>query len=471
MAAGRGPHGRPLGPVRPATARLLEQIFDLGIDQLLAPPARPTRPKDGSRTFADLDEALGWLDERAGWAFGTSRRKVASQLEEVDAGELRERQARSTEALRSDMTKALLDYYGESVPGHDAYRLRCDNVDVTTSILTRPMWLDLACPLTTDTERLALDYSAATATGRDFEAGPAIDRLVEAAAMGVRMANAPVYRLVSVDVRPGRISGTVGTASFAEYALGLDLLEGELGDVVTAGPLTGMDLRDRYLPDLASVVNLTSRLCVGGVVALCAIARESGDYALLVQERSGHVLNAARRLSLVPKGFHQHLMEPRADVQVSATMLRKMEGELFGRVEVDLTTAERRAAAPMHPGRLSAPMHWLTAEPGRMKLECTGFGLNLVSGNYEFAGLIVINDDEFWTRFGGEIEANWEASGMRLYSSLDRELLIHLIHDESWSNEGLFALLQGFRRLGDIGGSRVDLPMLELISPPTASGR
>jgi hypothetical protein len=42
LAAGRGPGGRPLGPVRPATARLLEHIFGVSIDDLLSPP----RPDD-----------------------------------------------------------------------------------------------------------------------------------------------------------------------------------------------------------------------------------------------------------------------------------------------------------------------------------------------------------------------------------------------------------------------------------------
>ena len=55
-------------------------------------------------------------------------------------------------------------------------------------------------------------------------------------------------------------------------------------------------------------------------------------------------------------------------------------------------------------------------------MECTGFGLNLVSGNYEFACLIVIDDEDFWTRYGGVIEANWESRLLRQYSSLDAEL-------------------------------------------------
>lgn len=38
LAAGRQANGSPLGPVRPATARLLERIFDTSIDELLSNP-------------------------------------------------------------------------------------------------------------------------------------------------------------------------------------------------------------------------------------------------------------------------------------------------------------------------------------------------------------------------------------------------------------------------------------------------
>jgi hypothetical protein len=106
-------------------------------------------------------------------------------------------------------------------------------------------------------------------------------------------------------------------------------------------------------------------------------------------------------------------------------------------------------------------MRWLTANDGRLRMECTGFGLNLVSGNCEFASLIVIDDEEFWSQFGGHISANWESGSLRQYSSLDRELITELIGDVAWSNEGLFALLQGLRRLAEIGGDRVDLPTIE----------
>ena len=94
-------------------------------------------------------------------------------------------------------------------------------------------------------------------------------------------------------------------------------------------------------------------------------------------------------------------------------------------------------------------------------MECTGFGLNLVSGNFEFAALLVIDAEDFWSRYGGQIEANWESMSLRQYSSLDNESLAELVHDPAWSNEGMFALLQGLRRLKQIGGSRVNMPAIE----------
>jgi len=112
--------------------------------------------------------------------------------------------------------------------------------------------------------------------------------------------------------------------------------------------------------------------------------------------------------------------------------------------------------------RLSEPMRWLIdhTDTGQWRMECTGFGFNLVSGDFEFASLIVIDDEEWWGRYGGHVEANWETHGLRRYSSRDRASLANLVHDESWSNEGLFAFVQGLKRLGETGGERVMLPAI-----------
>jgi hypothetical protein len=431
-------------------------------------------------TDQNISGALGRLDQLTGWEPGTARRQVAARLAGLDRRDLLDRASRRRRIGQRTVADALGEYYRDQAGEHGRYGARCehDDADVVTSVLTCPDWLDLGCPLTAGHDRLTL--AGPTADGDmvlDAEAaGAAAQRLAELLIAGTRFVDMPLYRLTGISARKDEIGGSLDITQFASYALTLDLLEGELSDALTAGirPEPGsLPLRDRYLPDLTSVLGVANRLCAGGALALCAFARAAdpyrgpADYALLVQERSGSVVNAARQLAVIPKGFHQPLADFRGDARIAATLRREMEEELFGREDIDNTVNEQHAADPMHPARLSAPMRWLLTEnPGALRIECTGFGLNLVSGNFEFACLIVVDSDEFWSRFGGEIEASWESSSLRQYSSLDGGSLATLAHDDAWSNEGLFAFLQGLRRLSQIGGDRVDIPVIDWLVRP-----
>jgi transcriptional regulator with XRE-family HTH domain len=75
LAAGVGPRGRPLGPVRPATARLLEYMLGASIEELLSPPRTSHEGDTSHRTAAEAvvgpllasaaDESaafLGWVE-------------------------------------------------------------------------------------------------------------------------------------------------------------------------------------------------------------------------------------------------------------------------------------------------------------------------------------------------------------------------------------------------------------------------
>jgi hypothetical protein len=431
-------------------------------------------------TDQNISGALCRLDQLAGWEPGTARRQVATRLDSLDRRDLLDRASRRRRIGRRDVADALGKYYRGQAGEHGRYGARCgrDDAEVVTSVLTRPDWLDLACPLTAGHDRLILTNPAAGGDVR-LDAGTvdaAIHRLAETLVGGTRFVDMPLYHLTGINARKGEIGGSLGITQFGSYALTLDLLEGELSDALTAGvrPEPGsLPLRDRYLPDLASVVDLADRLCAGGPLALCAFARPAdpyrgpADYALLVQERSGSVVNAARQLAVIPKGFHQPLTDFCGDARIAATLRREMEEELFGREDIDNTINEQHAADPMHPARLSPPMRWLLADnPGALRMECTGFGLNLVSGNFEFACLIVVESDEFWSRFGGQVEACWESSSLRQYSSLDGGSLAALAGDDAWSNEGLFAFLQGLRRLNQLGGDRVAMPAIDWVVRP-----
>ncbi len=421
----------------------------------------------------NIATALEWLDQRAHHEPGTSRRDVASRMARLDVRTLHDRSQRRARIDQRSIADALHKYYRDRGAGRGWYTARYGSEDATTtSILTRENWLDLACPLIPDHDRLTITRTdAGTAVSLDEHGvDRAIQRLAETLVTDTRLVNMPLFRLVDIDIGPGSLAGALGITSFIEYALTMDLLEGELIDALADGmPLdsAALPLRDRYLPDTDALLDLPSRLCAGGALAVCAIARPAdahrgeADYVLLIQERSGSVVNATRRLAVLPKGFHQPLTDVRADAQIGATLRREMEEELFGRDDVDNTLTDQRRADPMHPSRLTEPMRWLMADPTRWRMECTGFGLNAVSGNYEFASLIVVEDEEFWTRYGGDIEANWEAATLRQVSSLDGDYLGDLVRDVAWSNEGLFALLQGLRRLRETGGERVRLPAIE----------
>lgn len=417
----------------------------------------------------DAASALAWVDTSAGWEEGTAARRLVARAASAE----RTRDRRTAEAhgrlSREAVAGALSDYYGTS-DGHAVYSGQCGGRRLTTSILTRPSWLDLRLPLGAGREHLRFDGRPSGPVHVD-ETGAvaAVDRIATGIQADLRMVDAPIYRLTDIAVSEDGIAGTVRLAGFFDYALTLDLLEPELGNALLAGRPTvpgQLPLRDRYLPDLARVLDVGGRLCAGGPPALCAIARPASrnqprpDFLLLVQERSARVLNAARRLAVIPKAFHGPLADYAEDAQVYRTVEREMEEELFGREDVDSVLGNQRWADPMHPGRLSSPMRWLMEhlDDESWRTECTGFGFNLLTGNYEFASLIVIQDETWWRQYGGHIEANWESAGLRRYSTLDRAAITELVLDPAWSNEGLFALLQGVRRLGEIGGDRTDLP-------------
>jgi hypothetical protein len=233
-----------------------------------------------------------------------------------------------------------------------------------------------------------------------------------------------------------------------------------------------LPLRDAHLPSVLHALDVERRVCAGGPVALLAAARPAGamgrrqaDYALLVQERSPRVLNAVGKLAVIPKAFHQPTVEPAAEAELSTSLQRELEEELLGREELgSLFGRDFRKVDPLHAGLRSPPLRWLLErrDSDSYRMECVGFGINPLSGNYEFACLILIDDEEWWGRFGSLIEANWEIERVRLYSSRDTGGLRDLMLDPRWSSEGLFAFSQGLRRLAELDTTqRVAAPRIE----------
>jgi hypothetical protein len=458
---------------RLSVCRVVEAEFGRRIEELLNPyqprvfAGRPlTRTSArASRRELRTEPLVGWLADHSTASFEELWVAVALAADRLDGEKRPERIAqlhRRARVPRAAIAQAVASYYGRP---DGLYRIEVDRTQLTLSILTRRDWTGLAVELGGDAEQPALVAPAAnppSLQGAGLQA--AITRLAEVEVSDTVLVNDSIYALAGVQVAHDRLAPQFRVADFAAYALTADLLEEELLDTL-AGYASAPPLRELYLASIEATLDLESRLCAGGPACLFAIARPEGDYALPIQRRSRQVVNVAGRMAVVPKAFHQSISNTTTEAHVGATIWRELEEELLGRQELEqLAASSRRRAAPDHPRNRTEPVAWLHENPCS-RLECAGFGINLVSGNYEFACLLTIDDERWWETFGHRVQANWEAMDLHCYSSRDPQGLTRLMADPAWSNEGLFALIEGLRRLDAITSSRVDIPPIEISLP------
>ena len=74
-----------------------------------------------------------------------------------------------------------------------------------------------------------------------------------------------------------------------------------------------------------------------------------------------------------------------------------------------------------------------------------------------------MRDTWYWNTFGNDITKNWEALGIKLYSTKNAEKLKNLLTDDNWVNESIFKFIEGLIRLQEIDPSKVNLPFMERI--------
>ncbi|NYE74236.1 hypothetical protein BKA15_005565 [Microlunatus parietis] len=432
------------------------------------PTALPSEPGVLDHVDQDLINAIDWLDEAAELPDGTTEALVASRLAELDPRTSRRIKRQRSKVGRSALADAVAGLYPTAAENASLYQASTASGPIRTTMLVQPDWVAGPVPLGSGQDQFDLDRSPIRPVHLDDAAhAAASNRVAEIVATGSRFFDAQLYALTGVTIdRTAGISGTFQLGQFREYALTTDLIATELVDglVSDRADWSSLPLRSRYLPTPLSALDLGSRRPAGGVLSLFAAARPASrtgwpaDYVLLIQERSGQVVNANGQLAVIPKAFHQPLVNYADDAHLSMTLQRELEEELLGRDDLEL--GGQGVADPIHPSRLSEPMRWLMEhqDPAIWQMECTGFGVNLLTGNYEFAALTAIHDEHWWGSFGGDVLANWEANHLQQYSARDTAALLHLIQDDRWSNEGLFALLRGLLRLSEVGGDRTAIP-------------
>lgn len=412
-------------------------------------------------------EFVGWLADHSTYTFRTLYDGVCDMIARANAEPRSRRHSREYAkrlVSREGIAQAMRSHYGPD----GFYVAEVAGRPLPLSMLTGADWLDVTVPLGGPCESVrhvpppAWDYRL-----DDLAVAAAVERLADAEINGTVMVNNPLYRLLAVDLQHGQLGATVTTVPFAEHAMASELMEGETLAAV-ATETDEMPLRDRHLPSTAAAFDLTGRACVGGPTTLLAAARKlpggERDYVLLTQERSNSVLNLAGKLAVVPKGFHQPTGEAASEVAISSTLRREFEEELLGRDDLEqVTNVRRRPVDLLHPSNITPAFSWLLDRPGAWRAECTGLGFNMLTSNYEFSCLVVIEDDDWWDQFSNHLFSNWEAVNIQRHSSRDTEGLVALIQDRRWGNESLFAVLQGLRRLAESGDrARLALPSIEL---------
>jgi hypothetical protein len=441
--------------------------------EALAAALMAYRGSDDRREQLSVQPLIAWVACRSHMPYAQLAARVDDLLRWSGSSDAALQRQLTIENPHRVLTERIRAYYADDTSSSP---LRFATVELPSqsiplSILACHNWLDICIDLSHD-EQSELVPDADTAIERRLPVGPALRRIAEFERSGCSIVDAPVYRLLGIDVEQGgQLKTRYGLSSFFEYALTLDLLERELVEAGSSGDRR-MPLRDSYLPSLSAIADVKARLCVGGPLALFAAARPAGlswrgkpDYVLLIQQRSDQVLNARHSLAVIPKAFHQPLVEPAMETPLLRTLEREIQEELMTRSDLDLTSPDWVPSIdPMHADRLSDAMRWLMNHrgTGACRIEATGFGYNAISGNFELPSLVVVEDDRWWEQFAGMLAACWETSGILRVSSLDTSGIDSLLCDSRWSNEGLFALALGLRRLAQLDPRRTRIPSIEV---------
>ncbi len=165
-----------------------------------------------------INDALHWLDSHMGWPDGEARGRVRSTLRTLNEDAIESLSRRRGNVGQTDIARALRAYYDATeLTQYRFYEGLCDGARFATSVLLNPEWAGLRITLGRGNDHMALSPNTSTPDRYrlDEHAGDAaIRRLAETLTVGTRLLNAPLYRLLTVDISPNGIRGEVGVTSF-----------------------------------------------------------------------------------------------------------------------------------------------------------------------------------------------------------------------------------------------------------------
>jgi hypothetical protein len=386
---------------------------------------------------------------------------VARHKAALSEKQLKQRvQMESSHVTHENVSKFIGTYYGAREPSSNLgqYSIVVNGNEIKTTVFVPNRNLNLAIPLESIRSQLG-NGSDLTASVQQF-AGYAARVAARLENMKVNIWNQKLYRMLDVNLEKRTLS--YSETDFVTYRFTSGLLEDELIDYLIDAK-GNMDevcrnskrspLRKCILPDLKRLADLRSRVCGGGIGVVFAL-RQDDYYSIPLQVRSPRLSDGRNRIAVLPKAFHQPMINSELEISLQSTLFRELFEEVFGGEEV--TKYDQHLVYDWYFGACE-PLQWFRKHDD-WHAEVVGFGLNAVAGNFDFGMLVVVEDESYYESYRHLMRRNWEATETRWIATNDADGIARIILEGNWVSESLLHFTEGLRRLKELHPNRVSLP-------------
>jgi DNA-binding winged helix-turn-helix (wHTH) protein len=372
--------------------------------------------------------------------------------------------------LPDDRARAtlLINYYrSERTSRQDhGLKLYCIEVDGErreTSVLTTPARFGMRLPL--DAVSCALADSPGPYLSRSSPelrgyADFVKERLVRA---GAELHDKPIYRLSNVTLE-GPFRAEFSRDTFFNYRFTSGLLNDELWAALSTKKsvvdlTTALPLRDLLLPDLRALVDFKSRCTCGGAGTVFAMARaKEKDFVIPLQIRSSLVADHRKMRAVLPSGFHQPVVGHTCEVEIQWSVYHEVYEEVFQFKE---DPNQRCHDYYMSGPERCAGVAYFREYPKNCHQELTGLCLNAAHGNFEFAPLLVVQDESYYDTLVPAEFLHWEYEKWLPLSTINPVDIKEKLLDPTLCSESVFQLTEGLLSLAKLDRDRVRLPDLK----------
>ncbi len=376
-------------------------------------------------------------------------------------------------------------YYQDESPLRDGLRVyegKCDGKAFGSVLVTKPEWMSLAVPLDPDMSAAKFNFDDSAESPILPKALFAQDGYFRALNLlwlqALNIGRGASYCLTGIDVQRESLRATFALSDFLAYRVTTQLCREDLlwslrryakqpaslmkvkcGDQRMC-QLVARELvvRKTLLPSDA-LADFAGRACLGGIHAVVAL-KFKNSYLIPIGRRSESVAHGQGRTVTIPTGYHQCFVDKYMEVNLYWTVLREIFEELFGGKEVERGTSHFRFDWYADQ---EEPIRWLFSNPRHVQVIVTCFGVNLEIGNYEFGILVIVDDDDFYTRYSSRMRCNWEFSpelGQPFLDTKDQGAIGEMLLQENWEHQNRPALVEALRWIQKNRSASISLPEL-----------